>query len=242
VFVLPALTTLISLGFAVQVLNQYRERGKTHQLAWGVALVLWAVASVPEAVASINGWDALGYRVFYLFGGVLLVPWLALGTAELLLRGDRAHGALIGYRVFVGVITLVGLVAVLAAPLHTSHLATTEAPSNCTMFCSTEHGYNLFNVISLVEAIVGNTVGVVVLAVGALYSAIRSFRAGLPLSLPAGNVLILVGSLVVALAATLTRFGSYEYFYAGQAAGIAIIFAGFLVIARTSFQARPQPA
>jgi hypothetical protein len=82
----------------------------------------------------------------------------------------------------------------------------------------------------------------VVLAVGALYSAIRSFRAGLPLSLPAGNVLILVGSLVVALAATLTRFGSYEYFYAGQAAGIAIIFAGFLVIARTSFQARPQPA
>lgn len=240
-FVLPALTTLISLGFAAQVLNRYRARRKMHELAWGLALVFYAIAALPEVLAALNSWDSVGYRVFYLFGGVLLVPWLSLGTVELLLRSDGVRWALTSYRVFVGLITLVGLVAVIAAPLHTSHLATSEAPSNCTMFCTTESGYGLFNVISLIEAIVGNTIGTVVLAVGALYSAVRTFQARLPVNLPAGNVFILAGSLVVALAATLTRFGSYDYFYAGQAAGVAIIFAGFLVIGAAP-QPRTQPA
>ena len=240
-FVLPALTTLISLGFAAQVLNRYRARRRTHELAWGLALVFYAIAAVPEALAALNSWDSLGYRVFYLFGGVLLVPWLSLGTVELLFRADNARWALVGYRIFVGLVTVVGLVAVIAAPLHTAHLATSEAPSNCTMLCTTESGYGLFNVISLIEAIVGNTIGTLVLVIGALYSAVRTFQARLPANLPAGNVLILVGSLVVALAATLTRFGSYDYFYAGQAAGVAIIFVGFLVIAAAP-QRQAQPA
>ena len=40
------------------------------------------------------------------------------------------------------------------------------------------------------------------------------------------NVLILAGALVVAAIASLTRINLYTLFYAGQAAGIAIIFAG----------------
>ena len=240
-FVLPALTTVISLGFAAQVLNRYRSRGKPHQLAWGVALVFYGIAAIPEALAALNSWDSFGYRVFYLFGGVLLVPWLSLGTVELLFQAGGGRWALLAYRGFVGVVTVVGVVAVTGATLHAGHLATSEAPSNCTMLCTTEGGYGFLNVVSLIEAIVGNSIGTIVLAVGALYSAVRTFQARLPYNLPAGNILILAGSLVVALAATLTRFGSYDYFYAGQAAGIAIIFAGFLVIGAAP-QPRPQPA
>jgi hypothetical protein len=45
----------------------------------------------------------------------------------------------------------------------------------------------------------------------------------------------------VAAIASLTRLGYYELFYASQAVGVAIIFAGFRVIAAAG-QARPQPA
>ncbi|MGI8610615.1 MAG: hypothetical protein ACR2MY_15555 [Candidatus Dormibacteria bacterium] len=240
-FAFPAVTTLISLVFAGQLLSQYRERHRSHQLAWGLALLFYAIASFPEVLGSISGWNDLDYRLYYLFGAVLVVPWLSLGTAELLLQGERARVARSGYRAFVGALTVLGLLTVALAPLHAHWLATNQVPSNCAMWCRSEGGYVLANGLSALGAAVGNSIGTVVLVAGAGYSAYRTYRAGLPRNLTLGNVLILAGSLVVASAATLTRLGSYEFFYAGQAIGIAIIFGGFLLIATVS-QHRPAPA
>ena len=237
----PAVTTLISLVFAGQVLSQYRERHRSHQLAWGLALLFYAIAAFPEVLGSLSGWNDLDYRLYYLFGAILLVPWLSLGTVELLLQGDGARVARTGYRAFVAVVTVLGLVTVVLAPLHDHWLQTTQVPSNCAMWCKSESGYVLANGMSALGAAVGNSIGTVVLVAGAGYSAFRTYRAGLPRNLTLGNVLILAGSLVVASASTLTRLGSYELFYAGQAAGIAIIFGGFLLIAAAS-QPRPVPA
>lgn len=230
VFALPVVTTLVSLVFAGQVLSQYRERRRLHQLAWGLALLFYAVAAFPEVLGSLSGWSDLDFRIYYLFGGILLVPWLSLGTAELLLRSDRARRARVGYRGLVGAITLLGLVAIATAALHPEFLGGTRVPDNCAMYCPRIHGQAAGNILSVIAAAVGNTVGTVVLVAGAGYSAYRTYRAGLARNLTMGNVLILAGSLVVAAAATVTRLGSYELFYAAQAAGIAIIFGGFLLI------------
>jgi hypothetical protein len=230
VFVLPALTTLISLGFAAQVLNQYRTRGKTYQLAWGLALLFYAVAAFPEVMGSLSGWNEIDFRIYYLFGAILLVPWLALGTAELLLRNPRARWARMAYIAFVAVVTVMGLAAIATAALHTAFITGTHIPDNCAMYCPREHGYEIGNVVAVVVAAVGNIVGTVVLAGGAAYSAYRTWRAGLPRNLTLGNILILAGAVVVAAIASLTRIGHYELFYAGQAAGVAVIYAGFLVI------------
>jgi hypothetical protein len=241
VFVLPALTTLISLGFAVQVLNQYRERGKTYQLAWGLALVFYAVGAFPEVMGSLSGWTELDFRIYYLFGAILLVPWLALGTAELLLREATAPWVRWAYRAFVALTTVAGLVAIIAAVLHTGFINGTHIPDNCAMYCPHEHGYAFGNILAVIAAAVGNSVGTVVLAGGAAYSAYRTWRAGLPRNLTLGNLPILAGAIVVAAIASLTRLGYYELFYASQAVGVAIIFAGFRVIAAAG-QTRPQPA
>jgi hypothetical protein len=242
-FVLPALTTLISLVFAGQVLNQYRVRGRTYQLGWGLALLFYAVAAFPEATGSLNGWSPLGYKIYYLFGAILLVPWLALGTTELLLQSPRMRLPRSGYRAFVGAITLLGVAAVLLSPLHSSHLSGTDVPINCTMWCSpgSETGYVLANGLAALSAAIGNIVGTVILVGGAGVSAYRAIRRGLPRNLALGNILILVGALEVAAIASLTRIGLYTFFYAGQAAGIAIIFGGFLLIGATA-QARARIA
>ena len=235
------LTTLVSLVFAGQVLTAYRARRRTHQLAWGLALTFYAIAAFPEVLGSISGWNDLDFRIYYLFGAVLLVPSLALGTAELLLQSPRAQAPRLAYRAFVGVIAVLGLATVSVAPLHGHWLQTHEVPINCAMWCKSESGYGLANGLAALSAAVGNSVGTVVLVAGAGYSAYRTYRAGLPRNLTLGNIFILVGALVVATAATATRLGSYELFYAAQAAGITIIFGGFLVIGSVS-QARPRLA
>jgi hypothetical protein len=240
-FLLPALTTLISLVFAGQVLNQWRVRRRPYQLAWGLALLFYAVAAFPEVTGSLNGWSGFEFRIYYLFGGILLVPWLALGTSELLLQSLRLHPARLGYRAFVTIITVLGTIAVVLASLHDSHLGGTNVPINCTMWCSpkSESGYLLANGLAALSAAVGNIVGTVLLAAGAGLSAYRTYRAGLPRNLTAGNILILAGALIPASISSLTRVGNYEFFYAAQAAGIAIIFCGFLLIGAAS-RARTQ--
>jgi hypothetical protein len=230
-FLIPAATVVISLAFAVQVFNRYLSNRRSHHLAWAVALVLYAIAAVPEVVGSISGWSDIGFRVYYLAGAILLVPLLSLGTTELLIH---VRSARLGYRAFVAAVSLVGIVAVALASLHAAHLVTTHPPDNCTMYCPSEHGYAAFNVLALVAAAIGSSIGTIVLVVGAGYSAWRTWRAGLPANLTTGNILIVVGALVVAGLSTLTRLHHYELFYAGQAVGIAIIFAGFLVIGSAS--------
>ena len=241
VFALPVLTTLVSLVFAAQVLVQYRERRRRHQLAWGLALLFYAIGAFPEVLGSLYGWTDLDYRIYYLFGGILLVPWLALGTAELLLQSDRTRWALLGYRGLVAIFTVMGAVAMASASLHTDFLGGTRVPDHCAIYCTGHGSYAPGNVLAFVAALTSNIIGTVVLVAGAGYSALRTYRAGLARNLTMGNVLILVGALAVAGAASLTRFGIYELFYAGQAAGIAIIFGGFLLIGSVT-HARPQLA
>src|SRR5258708_1385654 len=148
VFVLPALTTLISLGFAAQVLNQYRSRRKRHQLAWRLALVFYAVSAFAEVTGSLSGWTEFEFRVYYLFGAILLVPWLALGTTELLLQAPGARAARTAYRAFVIVVTLGGLAAIATAGLHDGFISCTNIPDHCAMYCPPEHGYAARNIIS----------------------------------------------------------------------------------------------
>jgi hypothetical protein len=236
---IPAFTVVISLVFAIQLLGRWQARRRSHELAWTLALIFYAVGALPEVVGTLNGWNQLDFRLYYLFGGILLVPWLALGTAELLLR----HGspALWTYRGFVALVTVVGVVASAAAALHTAYLGVTNVPDHSAMCCASGAHEGTANVLAVVAAAVGNLVGTVVLVAGAAWSAWRTRRAGLPTQLTLGNVLILVGAFEVAIIASLTRLGLYQPFYAGQAVGVAIIYAGFLVIGSAP-AARPRPA
>jgi hypothetical protein len=57
-------------------------------LAWTIALGLFAVAALALWWAEARGWSSASFRVFFLFGAVINVPWLALGTVYLL-AGQR---------------------------------------------------------------------------------------------------------------------------------------------------------
>src|SRR4029077_5343123 len=85
-----------------------------HQAAWTFSLALFALASAALATGASTEWDEGTFRIFYLLGAILTVPWLALGTIYLL------FGKPIGHRVRTVLLVFTGLAigVMLAAPIH----------------------------------------------------------------------------------------------------------------------------
>src|SRR5581483_6169860 len=64
-------------------------RHRRYELAWSASLLMFALASAALAAGAGTGWNGTTFRLFYFFGAIANVPFLALGTIYLL-AGDRA--------------------------------------------------------------------------------------------------------------------------------------------------------
>ena len=88
-----AYSTAVATLFAQATLVRFTRDHRAQDRAWTIALAMFALASAALATGVSTGWDNGTFRVFYLFGAVLCVPWLGLGTVYLL------AGATVGRRV-----------------------------------------------------------------------------------------------------------------------------------------------
>ena len=80
---LPAVTAVVSALFTIAVATRYVRSRRVALLAWSIGLALFTIAALAGALAQTSGASETEYRVFYLFGGILNVAWLALGTVSL---------------------------------------------------------------------------------------------------------------------------------------------------------------
>ncbi len=228
---LAFVATAIATVFAQATGVRYSQGRKPHHRAWTIALALFALASAMLALGAANGWDAPKFRAFYLFGAVLDVPWLALGTVYLL------GSAKLGRRLETAVWCFTGLAVgvMCSAPLHRSKITVDHIPD----------GKAVFGVWPRALAGVGSGVGATVVFVGAVWSAIRLVRASqgndMARRLAGANALIALGTLVLGSTGTLKGLagGKDEAFALGLAIGIALIYAGFSV---TTPRPAVQPA
>jgi hypothetical protein len=83
---LPAVTSVFALVFAVALVDQWRERRGGFQLIWAFGMLFYGIAAGCEAIAAMSGWNEALYRGWYLTGAVWTAGWLGLGTAFLLGR------------------------------------------------------------------------------------------------------------------------------------------------------------
>jgi len=61
----PAATALLGFAFTWLVFSQWLHRRKSHQLAWSVGLLMYAVAAVMEAWSEASGvWNPTVYRFY----------------------------------------------------------------------------------------------------------------------------------------------------------------------------------
>lgn len=223
--VAAVVATLVGLAFALSTFERYLARRARHDLAWAVALGLFSVASGALAYGATAGWTGATFRVFYLFGAVVNVPVLALGTVYLLAgrrAGDLAAGGVaLGASFAAG--ALVALPWTGAVPRHV--LA---------------QGAKVLPPLAEVLAGVGSGLGTLVIVGGALYSALGRRRRPGPIA--AGNVVIALGTLVTGASGIANSvFDQMTAFAVALGAGISIIFAGFLIVSSAAPK-RPAPA
>ena len=226
---LAAAATLVASAFALSTLDRWLRRRRAHDLAWTVSLALFAAGAAALWWAESAGWSLGAFRVFYLAGAILNVPWLALGTVYLLADrriADRVRGWLI---------LLSGFAAgvVLFAPTRSGGTSATgdELPT----------GKEVFGVAPRVLAAVGSGVAALIIVAGALWSVWRPRRAGIQSSrLVLGNVLIAAGTLILSASGTLAgRLGKDRAFAITLLIGICVLFAGFLVATGKNSEKRP---
>lgn len=89
-------------------------------LAWTISLGMFCLASLGLLVGVVAGWSSPVFHVFYLFGAVLNVPWLALGSVLVNARDAWTTRA-------TGLVTLLVALAFLPGVLRGDVLAVTGA-------------------------------------------------------------------------------------------------------------------
>jgi hypothetical protein len=162
------------------------------------------------------------FRAFYLLGGVLGVVYLALGTVFLLAPPRVARASAVVLVVLTVVVALdAALVPVDASRLHSTGGVLGEAV--------TGHGNPIY-----VAAVVFNIVGTLVLCGGSALSAWRFARTRAGLDRVVCNVLLTTGALLIAagFSAAKSVGGSLSTLGVYEAAGMAVMFAGFLALGR----------
>jgi hypothetical protein len=211
--------TAIATVFAQATGVRYSRTKAPQQGAWTFALALFALASAALATGEGTGWDDGTFRAFYLLGAILNVPWLALGTVYLLGR-DRRLGDKV--RVFLVWFTGFATGVMLSTPMH----GVIEPAGGIPV------GKDHFDTLPRILAAAGSGIGALVVFTGAAYSAVRFARRRTPGSgaLAGGNALIAGGTLVLSSGGLLQGVvGHDEAFAISLAAGISVIYAGFVV-------------
>ena len=84
--IVPLSSSIISFIFAFFVFKRYITRKGTYLLFWGVGTVFYGIGGFCEFYYGAFGWNSLIYRLWYLFGAILVAAWLGQGTVYLLAK------------------------------------------------------------------------------------------------------------------------------------------------------------
>jgi hypothetical protein len=82
--VFPLAAAAIALVFGARLTARFGSRRRPFEGAWAVALLMFSVASAAMFVGVLTGWGPATFRLYYLLGAVLNVPYLFLGELYLL--------------------------------------------------------------------------------------------------------------------------------------------------------------
>src|SRR2546423_3550507 len=75
---------LVALAFSMSTFERWLARRRRHELAWSASLLMFSVAAAALAAGAAGGWNGIWFRIFFFFGAIANVPFLALGTIYLL--------------------------------------------------------------------------------------------------------------------------------------------------------------
>jgi hypothetical protein len=209
--VLPLVTTLVSGAFAVAVAFQFLRKRRPALLAWAIGLSLFTVAAFMGFLARTGGATEVEYRLFYLFGAIANVAWLALGTILIVApQIGRAAAA------FVVALTGIAVYAVFATPV------------DLAVAVDTGRGFPDGSLPRILAGI-GSGLGSLVLIAGALWSAWVFLRRRHQGRRALANAIIAAGVFIAAAGGTAAFTGASGILELTNLIGVSVMFVGFLL-------------
>ena len=214
--VLSIVAAIAASLFAFDLWKDYRLRPRPHVAAYGTGMTMFAVATWALFIGVTFSWTGPIYRTFFLFGAVLNIPFLALGSMFLVVGKRSGHVMTVALGAFTAFATTLTLTVPFQRPLPDGGI-----PHARDMF---EGGFG-----PRLVALIGGAVGVTILTFLALVSLVRFWNKDR--SIVWGNALILAGTLSAAWGGTRLALGDTSGFTLSLLIAVTLIWAGYRVAA-----------
>jgi len=209
VSVLPLIAMIVSAVFAVATWLRGRSRASALRV-WSFALLQFGIAAGALWWGIAFGWTSAAYKVFYMFGAVLNVAWLGLGTMRLFVDKWASWFAtcLLVAASSYAIYRIAGTAFVPGA----GHALRTDnfPPPSAVMPGSVRALSRWFSIG-----------GSVVVVAGLIWSIVQRRHT-------LGIALLAVGVVIIGVTSELARAGHVVYFPIGLAVGIVVMYTGFL--------------
>lgn len=213
----PLATAVIGSIFTFLLIQQYYERKKNHQMAWSIGFLIYALAAFMEAYSEFSDdWNPSVYRI-YIVLAASLVGFLGLGVVYLIFRNQT-----IGHAFLLYVLVIMGIFFYGA---FTTDLIEENLVAGITVGGSALGESGEFPRIMSVFV---NIPGTILLIGGSTYSIIFFARKKQFSYRVWANVLIILGTLVIAGAGGRARAGETAGLYPAEMLGAALLLWGFL--------------
>jgi hypothetical protein len=226
-WVFPLLAAIVAFVFAAMLGKQFAIRRGQAQLLWAIALAMYGVASIAVTAGVLSGWTRTWFILYWAFGAVLNVAFLAGGELVLLFRRRWVLWAVWLVLVFVTAYTF----AVLRRAAVDDAAFADQLPLGRDVFGAGTPAHRLAQLVAYPAY--------VILLLGTLWSAWKMRGRPELRDRFVGTLLIAVGATIVAGGAAFAAAGILPGFILTIVAGICVMFAGFVRASRRA--PLPQP-
>lgn len=209
---ISAVAALAATLFSIDLWRGYSRKPRPHVAAFGAGMIMFAIATWALFVGLTFGWNGGVYRVFFLFGAILNIPVLALGSMFLVVGKKSGHAMTIAIGALAAISTTLTLTMPFENPLPKGGIPVDIFPLGFSP--------RLF-------AIIGGAAGSTILIALSLVSLLRFWNKNR--SIVSGNALILLGVFAAAWRGTGLALGDGGGFALSLLLAVSLIWAGYRV-------------
>lgn len=209
------LAGVIATLFCADLVRRYRVSPSPHTAAYAAGIGFFALATWALFLGTATGWTSASYRTFFLFGAIVNIPVLALGSMFLVVGRRAGHLMLMLLFPFFAI----ALPMTVAQPFDAGALPDGGVPSGRDLWLEM-FGPRLW-------AAIGGGMGATIIIVLALVSLVRFHRKNPRLVL--GNLAIVAGTLAASTGGTILALGLDWGFAASLLVAVTLIWAGYRI-------------
>jgi hypothetical protein len=214
----PLATAILGFVYVGLLVVQYAKRRKMHQLMWAIGFLFYAVAAVMEFWSEFSGvWDPAVYRI-YIVLAASLVGFLGNGTLYLVTKKRLWGDLYLGFNLVCLAIFLYGT--------ETANLLADKLVPGIVVGGQALGASGTF---PRIMSLPFNIPGSLLLLGGAVFSIIKFWPKKAFRYRVWANLLIIIGTLMIAGAGSMARLGISGWLYAGEMVASAILLWGFLM-------------